>query len=96
MLGERTARAGAAISHLVGWLAVGSACSHVRAADGLISPVNQESIVVSLPIFIAAMISTAGFTWVVAKWDTRRSNEVAELRKEMTALRMQLADRVPR
>jgi hypothetical protein len=95
LIPERFARFGAAMSHAVMWIAVGTMCSHVSAADGsgsVAGPVNQESIYVTLPMFVVSIIATAGFTWTIAKWDTRRTKEVHELRNEIAALKKAIVE----
>jgi hypothetical protein len=52
-----------------------------RAAAVAETPVNQEAIVVSLPVFIASLGAAIGFTWVVAQWDAKRSRRLENLER---------------
>ena len=50
------------------------------------SPVDQEGIYVSLPVFIVSILATASFTWVVARHDAARAREVEKLTKIVSDL----------
>lgn len=72
------------------WIAVGVITAHAQAADGTSGPINQEAIVVSLPVFIVCLIATASFTWAVARWDAVRTKKVEKLEAEVRRLLNQL------
>lgn len=44
--------------------------------------VTEEEIMISLPVFIISVISTAAFVWTICRYDLKRASEIAELRKE--------------
>lgn len=87
MIPEKYARFGGMVSNVVMWIAVGVMTGHAQAADGVSTPINQEAIVISLPVFIISVCSTAAFTWTVAKWDNVRTREVMDLKAQLKELR---------
>lgn len=68
------------------WIAVGVLTAHAHAADGLDQAVNQEAIVITLPVFVISICSTAAFTWTIAKWDNIRTRKVDELERRVNEL----------
>lgn len=58
-------------------------------------PVPQELITVSLPVYVTSLISTAIFTWVVAKYQTSRDKQVSDLQSQVKALTLILEKRHP-
>lgn len=64
------------------WIGVGMFSVEARAAaDELATqhasiPIDYASIGVSLPVFISGIFITAGSTWVIAKWDSKRASKL--------------------
>lgn len=79
------AQAGAVSCSAVTWIACG-----ILNAD----TVTEAEIKVSLPIFITSIIATAGFTWVVAKYDNARLRKMDELQQQMKDLTAMMEHRV--
>lgn len=52
------------------------------AASGEQIPVNQEAIVVTLPVFFGCMALMSGFVWKIARWDYHNTKEIDKLRRE--------------
>lgn len=60
------------------------------------SPVDQEGIYVSLPVFIVSILATASFTWMVARHDASRAREVENLTKIVKDLSDKVYRSVPK
>lgn len=48
--------------------------------------VSHENITVTLPIFIAAMVASIGFTWSVALWNQKRDKRIDDQSRKIAAL----------
>jgi hypothetical protein len=57
--------------------------------------VPQETITISLPIYIISLLSTAAFTWTVAKYQSSRDQQVQELRQQVQMLTQILKSHAP-
>lgn len=79
---ETILRTVAVLGNATIWIGVGLFSADARAAsEELISqhaaiPIDYESIGVSLPVFISGIFITAGSTWVIAKWDSKRASKL--------------------
>jgi len=81
-LNDEQARIGAVMCSALAWLSLGIFAEQVHAAaDG--TPVNQEAIVVSLPVFAVSLIGSVSFTWVIAQWDAKRSRRLENLERQL-------------
>lgn len=60
------------------WITLGVFVDAAHAA-AVGEPVNQEAIVVSLPVFAVSMIGAVSFTWVIAQWDAKRTRRLEKL-----------------
>lgn len=90
---EGWARFGSAVSHVVMWIAVGVLTGHAHAADGVESSIDEKAIVITLPVFIISICSTAAFTWTVAKWDDLRTREVLDLKQQLKDLQKRFEEK---
>jgi hypothetical protein len=66
-------------------------------AQSVQHPMNvpQETITISLPIYIISLLSTAAFTWTVAKYQSSRDQQVQELRQQVQMLTQILKTHAP-
>lgn len=85
-ISETVARLGCASLGLIAAVSLGVLAATVAAADSG-DPVNQEAIVVSLPVFVSSMAGTFWAAWVVAGWNAVRKNKEDELHRELVELR---------
>ena len=89
VISETVARLGSASLGLIAAVSLGILSATVAAAD-VGEPVNQEAIVVSLPVFVSSIGGTAWMVWVVAGWNAVRKNKEDELHRELVDLRAAL------
>ena len=68
----------AVVSNVVAW-----ASGAWAAADLESNPVNEEGIVISLPVYVVSLIATATFTWTIAKYDSARNRRLDLLEAEL-------------
>lgn len=69
---------------VVHWCSAGVVLA--RTSEGRAPTVTQESIHVSLPVYVTSIIATAVFTWTVAKYDHARSKRLDELERKLSTL----------
>lgn len=78
MIADEKARIGAVMCSAFAWITLGIFVDQAHAA-AYGDPVNQEAIVVSLPVFAVSMIGAVSFTWVIAQWDAKRTRRLEKL-----------------
>ena len=84
---SRTLRVGAVISNISMWAA--AATTHGALAQAQLDPsrdIRHDAIYVSLPIFLVSLFATAGFTWTVAKYDSKRARRLERLELKIAAM----------
>lgn len=64
----------------------GVACAQLQSS----SPVTQDGIVISLPIFMISLITTASLTWKVAKYDSKKNAQLLEAMRKVAELEEKL------
>lgn len=82
------ARVGAVVSGCAMWIAAGvtaSAVGMVSGADSA-STVSHEQVTIGLPVFIVSIISTAIFTWTIARYDMARNVRIRAMEKRLDRL----------
>lgn len=52
--------------------------------------VTEKEISISLPIYITSIIATASFTWIICRYDSRRGNEIHDLKRECEKMNTEL------
>ena len=62
----------AVVSNVIAWSAGAVASSDLQS-----TPVNEDGIAISLPVYIVSLIATAGFTWTISKYDLLRQGGTA-------------------
>jgi len=84
----------AVVSNVIAWSSGAVASSDLQS-----TPVNEDGIAISLPVYIVSLIATAGFTWTISKYDQRRNRRLEVLEHELSrsndrfiALQAQLED----
>lgn len=50
------------------------------------SAVTEQSITISLPVYVVSLLATAGFSWMVAKHDSATRARVRELEQKVAVL----------
>lgn len=50
------------------------------------SAVTEQSITISLPVYVVSLLATAGFSWMVAKHDSATRTRVRELEQKVAVL----------
>ena len=86
---ETVARLGCASLGMIAAVSLGVLAATVGAADSG-EPINQEAIVVSLPVFVSSIGGTAWMVWIVAGWNAVRKNKEDGLEREISELRAAL------
>lgn len=83
MISDAKARIGAVACTGIAIAAFGVFAEQVHAAAVAGESVNQEAIVVSLPVFVASIGGAMGFTWIVAQWDAKRTRRLKNLERQL-------------
>lgn len=77
-------RRGLILSNLAMWM--GAVSVYAQTSESPSGMVPQETVYVSMPVFVTSIMATAVFTWTVSKYDQSRNRKVEMLEEKLEAL----------
>ena len=69
--------------------------AEIQNSPSFSSDVHQDSIFISLPVFISSMVATALFTWTIARYDQNRVRQMQQLEERFTHFERRLEKMFP-
>lgn len=79
----------AVVSHTLMWISAGVVHAQASASANTqrIGPtLTEDGIYISLPVFVASLISTAVFTWRIAKYDHHRKRQIEKIEQKLNKI----------